>query len=625
MGDDTPFRNYYSDFRAEDKATKTFMGGLGLSTRVRLFVLLSLLCMAGLGALLYIADQRVTQTLATFEASQRLVNLVGNVSAGAKNIRTDSQNFLLTRDLRHAGSYENHSKPILADLGRLAGLPSAEDVSKHVTTVNEAVAQHVDKFDDVVEIQRVIGLDEKSGLSGIVGASVTALQSKVLETGDTELANRLAILRQAEQSILDTGDPDEIKRVETEIAAFKLAVEQLNRPAAEKTQLNRLADSYQTDIAQYGRTRAALRKQISDLNDLDSYMAPSLEALVNYGTETAAVAQAKLGIARDAIRQLVAAGSATALILVLLIGVIILRSVTVPVTGLASAATRLAHGDRTAPIPGLGNFDDIGEIANAMTFFRENIAQADRLRKELEEQAQTMQPERTPAPAPARTASADVESSQDRADRALVPAVSKGLDAFTETPITEISQQVTKSSQDASLAAYEAERTEIMINGLASALEKAADVEALMANISDQSSLLAVQTAIDGQTGQNTAQTSDENLIVLLGDLNKDSGNKTTPKPGAGQSVEQRTAEIQDSVKRVIAETRELGRILGRVNEIALEIGAEASSNALDSATDLLRQSEDLRGMLDDLLGKIRMESGTFPSTGGARPKPDPK
>lgn len=621
MGDDTPFRNYYSDFRTEDKTTKTFLGGLGLSTRVRLFVLLSLLCMAGLGALLYIADQRVSQSLATFEASQRLVNLVGNVSAGAKNIRTDSQNFLLTRDLRHAGSYENRSKPILADLGHLAGLPSAEDVSKHVTTVNEAVAQHVDKFDDIVEIQRVIGLDEKSGLSGIVGASVTALQSKVLETGNAELADRLAILRQAEQSILDTGDPEEIKRVETEIAAFKLAVEQLNRPAAEKTQLARLADSYQTDIAQYGRTRAALRKQISELNDLDSYMAPSLEAMVNYGTETAAAAQAKLGIARDAIRQLVAGGSATALILMLLIGVIILRSVTVPVTGLASAATRLAHGDRTAPIPGLGNFDDIGEIANAMTFFRETMAQADRLRKELEERAQATQPEQTPAPA--RATPAPVETSPDQADRALVPTAAEGSDGFTDTPITQISQQVTKSSQNASIAAYEAERTELMINGLAAALEKAADVESLMAGISDQSSLLAVQTAIDGQTGQTSGQDSDENLIVLLGELNKDGGKGAEPKPGAGQSVEQRTSEIQDSVKRVIAETRELGRILGRVNEIALEVGAEASSNALDSATDLLRQSEDLRGMLDDLLGKIRMESGTFPTIGKARPKPE--
>lgn len=622
MGDDTPFRNYYSDFRAEDKATKTFMGGLGLATRVRLFVLLSVLCMAGLGALLYVADQRVTQTLADFEASQRLVSLVGNVSTGSKNIRTDSQNFLMTRDLRHAGSYENRSKPILTDLGRLASLPSAEDVSKHVTTVNEAVAQHVDKFDDIVEIQRVIGLDEKSGLSGIVGASVTSLQAKVLEIGNTELTERLAILRQAEQSILDTGDPDEIKRVETQIAAFKLTVNQLDRPASEKTQLISMADSYQTDIAQYGRTRAALRKQINDLNDLDSYMAPSLEALVSYGTETAAAAQAKLALARDSIRQLIAAGSATALILILLIGVIILRSVTTPVTGLASAATRLAHGDRTAPIPGLGNFDDTGEIANALTFFRENMAQADRLRKELEDQAQAKaaQPERMPTAAERALPPAAPVPAPIAPEQALVPAPEENPDAFTDTPITQISQQVTQSSQNASVAAYEAERTELMINGLASALEKAAEVESLMANISDQSSLLAVQTAIDGQTGEET----DENLIVLLGNLNKEGANGNGPKPGAGQSVEQRTGEIQDSVKRVTAETRELGRILGRINEIALEIGAEASSNALESATDLLRQSEDLRGMLDDLLGKIRMESGTLPPIGGVRPKPEP-
>ena len=44
----------------------------------------------------------------------------------------------------------------------------------------------------------------------------------------------------------------------------------------------------------------------------------------------------------------------------------------------------LAHGNVSAPIPYLANSDAIGQLSNTLIIFRENMLQADRLRKDLE-------------------------------------------------------------------------------------------------------------------------------------------------------------------------------------------------------------------------------------------------
>ncbi len=55
----------------------------------------------------------------------------------------------------------------------------------------------------------------------------------------------------------------------------------------------------------------------------------------------------------------------------------------------------------------------------------------------------------------------------------------------------------------------------------------------------------------------------------------------------------------------MIKATQSIGRTLNNVNETAKDFAATASKEALDTANELLRQSEDLREMLDNLLGRV--------------------
>ena len=602
MGDDAPFRNYYTDFRAEDRTTKTMLGGMRFASRIRLFLFIGLLALVGLGGLLFVADQRAANALNEYGAAQRLAGLISRIETGSLETHSDSRNFFLSRDVRYADNYQKRSEPLLANLERLYGLPRAEGVRKHVATVNDGVAQHASQFGKVVEIQKVLGLDERSGLVKLTQNSVTALEAKISTLKSPDLSRRLADIRATESNILAAAAPEAVKRITTQLENFKQALSASSANAANKTATNLLIESYQTDISQYARTRAALRQEIGRLGEINTYMSPSLAALITFGNEFVAGTDVKLTAVQQLLRQLLAGGIAGVVIILIGVGWLMLRSMSGPLSELATAATRLAHGDRGVAIPALGNYDETGEVANALTFFRENMAQADRLRKELEENLEPAKsraiPEPVAPPPPSLPAPDEEPAPRPSPATALVPSGTPN--GFVTTPISEISQRVTQTSQNASVAAFEAERTETMVNGLAAAAEKMSNIQRLVSTAGDMSSLLAVQTAIDHET----AARSDDNLIVLQA---TNSG-EDAPRADAGQSAEGRAAEILTSIKAAGAELEELDRIIGRVNEVAIEFAAEASTHALDSATELLRQSEDLRGMLDDLLGKIRLD-----------------
>ena len=174
------------------------------------------------------------------------------------------------------------------------------------------------------------------------------------------------------------------------------------------------------------------------------------------------------------------------------------------------------------------------------------------------------------------------------------------------TPISEASQLVAQTSQSASSAARDAERCDVMINGLSGALKKIKDIELLLESINDHMSLLAVQTAITNETG------SDDPDEVISRPKSPSDGNQ---RQNPNEFVTDNLDTLQNGTKRAIRAIRQVGQTIQEVNQVALEIATEASNDALDAATMLLHQSEHLRGMLDGLLEKIKPSDVNEPNS----------
>jgi methyl-accepting chemotaxis protein len=596
----------------EDPLERTFLGGSSMGARVGWLILAGMIAFGLAGAALYHVDERANRLFTTIAASNEIQGRITRIEQATAAIRTEARAFLTSRDPRAAESYRRASEGLSTSLKSLVDDPVAIDAQRFGATLNDGITQHSEQFQNIVRINTLLG-GPNTGLIGNTQSGGAALERRTAEASPP-FAQRVASLRRVETALINGTAAPADKTLSDEIGELRRAIAESTLSQNAKQDIDRLAEAYASDLGQLARTRTTVTQATTRLDEIEAYIAPSLDALTGFASEFSQNARRGADATRQQLRLIAAGGVGAGLLVLLLTGLSMLRSLTRPVLRLAASAAELAHGNHMIAIPVLGNDDATGTIARALTYFRENLIQADRLRKELElalQRADAAQPV-TPLgitsailPPPTVMAPEPVLPPEPVIPEPILPEpelprgrslVANKPERETGTQISVISRMLAVTSQAASAAAGEAERTESMVNGLSETIQKIDDVETLLASISDQMSLLAVQTALSDDAGDTR-----ENLVVLA---------EKRQNSNIGQSVADRIDTIQAGTKRAIKSVQQIGRTISEVNEVAVQFASDASSEALDAATELLRQSEDLRGMLDDLLNKIRAEGG---------------
>jgi signal transduction histidine kinase len=76
-------------------------------------------------------------------------------------------------------------------------------------------------------------------------------------------------------------------------------------------------------------------------------------------------------------------GGAVSLVVAVLMGVLLTRGITLPITRMTGAMAALAKGDISIDVPGVGRSDEIGAMAAAVQVFKESITERQRAQAEL--------------------------------------------------------------------------------------------------------------------------------------------------------------------------------------------------------------------------------------------------
>jgi signal transduction histidine kinase len=76
-------------------------------------------------------------------------------------------------------------------------------------------------------------------------------------------------------------------------------------------------------------------------------------------------------------------GGAVSLIVALLMGILLMRGIATPITHMTSAMTRLARGDTSVEVPGVGRGDEIGAMAESAEVFKDSMIERGRAQAEL--------------------------------------------------------------------------------------------------------------------------------------------------------------------------------------------------------------------------------------------------
>ncbi len=132
--------------------------------------------------------------------------------------------------------------------------------------------------------------------------------------------------------------------------------------------------------------------------------------------------------------------------------------------------------------------------------------------------------------------------------------------------IREIAGQVANSSRIASSAVQQAQRTDAIVQGLASSAEKIGEVVGLINQIAGQTNLLALNATIEaaraGEAGKGFA--------VVASEVK----NLATQTSKATDEIGQQIGSVQTATQSAVAAIREIGGVIGQINEIASAIAA---------------------------------------------------
>jgi methyl-accepting chemotaxis protein len=348
-------------------------------------------------------------------------------------------------------------------------------------------------------------------------------------------------------------------------------------------------------------------------------------------------------------------------------------SISRPLGQLGARMRALADGALEQDIPGIERGDEVGAMAATVQTFKDSALRIRGLEKiEAETQAR--------AAAERRAAMENIASDFERSVKGIVSTVATAAAGMQTTAqsmkatasdasaraatvgaasdsaannvgtvaaaaeelsgsVAEISRQVTRSSEIASKAVGDAERTNATVQALSTGAEKIGEVVKLIHSIAAQTNLLALNATIEaaraGESGRGFAvvasevkalanqtakateeisaqvsamQASTSEAVHSIGGITETIAQMSEITVSIATSIDQQgeaTREIARNIQSVAAGSSEISAHIGGVTTAAAATGM-AASDVLSNARELDNQSGMLRAAVDEFLVKVR-------------------
>jgi methyl-accepting chemotaxis protein len=294
------------------------------------------------------------------------------------------------------------------------------------------------------------------------------------------------------------------------------------------------------------------------------------------------------------------AGTGAALLATALLGFVIIRGITRPITGMTNAMTGLADGNLEVEVPGVGRHDEIGAMAASVLVFKGNMIEANRLRAEQDALKQQAEAEKRAAMhkmaddfeagvkgvvalvasasaelrGTAQSLSGTAEETQRQSTSVAAASEQASMNVTTvasaaeemSASIGEIARQVAVSADIGAQAVQDADRANTRVQALVEAAQKIGDVVKLISDITAQTNLLALNATIEaaraGEAGKGFAVVASEVKTLA---------NQTAK---ATEEIAEQIRMIQTATGDSVKAIEEIGLTIGRVSEIATSISA---------------------------------------------------
>ncbi|WP_375594563.1 methyl-accepting chemotaxis protein [Algihabitans albus] len=504
--------------------------------------------------------------------------------------------------------------------------------------------------------------------SGVGLGQMSAIQESTKATRATiEAARHLESVREAfiEQQgairgLLLSGAPGYVAQYESAVEQYGLSYGQTRTALADEAQsltalsaLNDEVASWQNEIA--ARQIQLMREPltIDEARAIEASGASTAAmgrvqeiygALLDQKRAAIEVSAAQENAAFSTAFAVLIAGGALSLAAAVSFGLLLMRSLSRPISAMTQAMSRLADGDTSVQVPSVGRGDEVGAMASAVQVFKDNAIRnaelaadaereaaerskrADKLRdmtqgfsrdigavlEQVTGAARQLQGTSTNLTSTAQETSdraASVATSSERASNGVetVAAASEELGASIE----EISRQVVRQRELAGEAAQDAKSSDAEVRRLAESAQKIGDVVSLITDIAEQTNLLALNATIEaaraGEAGKGFA--------VVASEVK----NLASQTAKATEQIAKDVDAIQSQTSATVSSIDVIGQRIGSISEIATAVASaveqqsaatkEISRNVQEAAAGARDVTSNIAGVTETASGLDRSSS----------------
>jgi methyl-accepting chemotaxis protein len=581
------------------------MSGLSirLTHKVMAIGLFGLVGLTAFGAIYQIGSLSQDASRAVANRARAIADLNKQLSIEMLEARRNEKNFQQRRNESYAKAHAELIGPINRDFDEVERLMAAGGMSTLSERMKEAQGgfkRYASDFNALVGAETRLGLNETLGLSGSLRAAVHDIEAKLKEIDDPRTTSWMLMMRRHEKDFMLRRDPKYIVEMKKAAAEFSKAIELVAIPTEAMNEVTAELQKYQSEFASWAETAQQTAALDASMMKTFRGLEPGMIEVRNTVEDLYKQAEAAEAATRDSVRLWMAVAFGVTVVVLAAVGFLLGRSISKALAGMVGAMTRLARGELSTSVPGIGRRDEIGEMAGAVEVFRTNMAEAERLRTEqvaadvrgrqqrkadMQELAdnfegavgeiiETVSSAATELEASSNTLTqaaergnglATVVAAASEEASANVQSVSSASEEMTSS-ISEISRQVQESARVADVAVEQAQRTNGRVAELTKAASRIGDVVELINTIASQTNLLALNATIEaaraGEAGKGFAVVATE-VKALAEQTAKATG-----------EISQHIGAIQTATQDSVGAIKEIGDTIARMSEISSAIAA---------------------------------------------------